>query len=119
MWTIYKKQIIQKFKVTGDSQYIYQNETDKACFQHDMAYGDFKDLYRRTASDKILHDKASDIAKNLKYDGYQCRLASMVYKFFHKKTSDNGIKNKNISNKELAKELHKPIIKNEKYTHLL
>ena len=63
MWTIYKKQIIQKFKVTGDSQYIYQNETDKACFQHDMAYGDFKDLYRRTASDKILHDKASDIAK--------------------------------------------------------
>ena len=119
LWTIYKKQIKQKFKVTGGSQYIYQNEIDKACFQHDMAYDDFKDLYRRTASDKILHDKASHIAKNLKYDGYQCRLASMVYKFFDKKTSDNGIKNENISNKELAKELHKPIIKNEKYTHLL
>ena len=51
------KERVQKFKETGDSQYIYQNEPDKACFQHDMAYGDFKDLTRRTASDKILHLK--------------------------------------------------------------
>ena len=62
---------IQKFKETGDSQYIYQNELDKACFQHDMAYGEFKDLTRRTVSDKILRDKAFNIAKNPKYDGYQ------------------------------------------------
>ena len=51
-----------------------------------MAYGDFKDLTRRTASDKILHDKAFNIAKNPKYDRYQYGLASMVYKFFDKKT---------------------------------
>ena len=47
------KERIQKFKETGDTRYIYRNELDKACFQHDMAYGDFKDLTRRTASDKI------------------------------------------------------------------
>ena len=69
---------IQKFKETGDTNYIYKNELDKACFQHDMAYGDFKDIKRRTASDKILRDKAFDIAKNPKYDGYQRGLASMV-----------------------------------------
>ena len=76
---------IQKFKETGDARYIYQNELDKACFQHDMAYGDFKDLARRTASDKIMHDKASTIAKNPKYDGYQKGFASVVYKLFDKK----------------------------------
>ena len=65
------KERIQKLKETGDSRYIYQNELDKACFQHDMAYGDSKDLTRRTASDKILRDKAFNIAKNPKYDGYQ------------------------------------------------
>ena len=58
---------------------------DKACFQHDVAYGNFKDLTRRTASHKILHDKAFNIAKNQKYDGYQYGVASMVYKFFDKK----------------------------------
>ena len=61
----------QKFKETGDSRYIYQNELDKACFQHNADYGDFKDLTRRAASDKILVDKAFDVAKYLKYDGYQ------------------------------------------------
>ena len=85
------KERIRKFKETGDSRYIYQNELDKAGFQHDMAYGDFKDLTRRTASDKILHDKAFNIAKNLKYNGYQRSLASMVYNFFDKKTSGSGI----------------------------
>ena len=105
------KQRIQKFKEAGDSRYIYQNELYKACFQDDMVYGDFKDLNRRTFADKVLHDKAFNIAKVPKYDGYQCGLASMVYKFFDKKTSGSGIKNENISNKELADELHKPIIR--------
>ena len=68
------KEKIQKFKETGDTKYIYKNELDKACFQHDMTYGDFKDLVRRAASDKILRDKAFDIAKNPKHDGYQRRL---------------------------------------------
>ena len=61
-----------------------------------MAYGDFKDLTRRTASDKILHHKAFNIAKNLKYDGYQRGLASMVYKFFDKKSSGSGVKNESM-----------------------
>ena len=72
------KERIQKFKETGDTSYIYKNELDKACFQHDMAYGDFKDLKRRTASDKVLRDKIFNIAKNSKYDGYQKGLASLV-----------------------------------------
>ena len=60
---------MQKFKETGDTGYIYKNELDKACFHYDMVYGDFKDLKRRTASDKVLRDKAFNIAKNSKYDG--------------------------------------------------
>ena len=76
------KEKSQKFKETGDTSYIYKNELDKAYFQHDMAYRYFKDLKRRAASDKILRDKAFNIAKNPKYDGYQRGLASMVYKFF-------------------------------------
>ena len=79
------KEKIQILKETGDSQYIYQNELDNACFQHDMAYGDFKDLTRRTASHEILPDKAFNVAKNPKYDGYQKGFASMVYKCFDKK----------------------------------
>ena len=64
-----------------------------------MAYRDFRDLTRKTASDKILPDEAFNIAKNLKHDGYQRGLVSMVNKFFDKKTSGSGIKNENISNK--------------------
>ena len=79
-----KKKRNRKFKETGDTKYIYRNELDKACSQHDMAYGDFKDLARRTASDKVLRDKAFNIAKNSKYDGYQRWLASMVHNFFIK-----------------------------------
>ena len=77
------KERIRKFKEAGDTSYIYKNELDKVCFQHDMAYGYFKDLERRTASDKVLKDKAINIAKNPKYDGYNRGLPSMVYKFFH------------------------------------
>ena len=78
------KERIQKFKETGDTSYIYKNELDKVCFQHDMAYGDFKGLARRTASDKILRDKAFNIAKNSKYDGYQRGLASWFIHFLIK-----------------------------------
>ena len=67
---------------------------EKTCFQHDMAYGDFKDLTRRTGSDKILHNKAFSIGKNPKCDGYQRRPASMVYKFFDKKTAGGELKMK-------------------------
>ena len=105
------KERIQKFKETGDTNYIYKNELDKACFQHDMAYGDFEDLKRITASDKALRDKAFNIAKNSKYNGYQRGLGSMVYKFFDKKSKGSGV---NISlkfNEQLAEELHKPIIR--------
>ena len=79
------KERTQKFKETGDTKYIYKNELDKACFQHDMAYGDFKDLAKITAADKILRDEAFNIAKDPTYDGYQRGLASMVYKFLNKK----------------------------------
>ena len=97
-----------------------QNELDKAYFQHDMAYGYFKDLARRTASDKFLRDKAFNIAKNPKYDGYQRGLASMVYKFFDKMSpslpdksvSGGGINIEVKHNEKLAEELHKPILRN-------
>ena len=79
------KQRIQKLKETGDSQYIYQNKLDKASFQHEMAYGYFKDLTRRTASDKLLRDKTFNVAKNLKYGRYQRGFALMVYKSLDKK----------------------------------
>ena len=73
-----------KNKETGDSRYIYQYELDKACFQHDMAYGDFKDLNRRAVADKVFLDEAFNIAKKPKYDGYQRGLASMEYNVFDK-----------------------------------
>ena len=102
------KERIQKFKETGNTDFIYKNELDKACFQHDMAYGHFKDLERRTQSDKVLRDKAFKITSNPKYDGYQRGFASAVYKFFDKKSKGNGI---NEPNYQLANELHKPTIR--------
>ena len=94
---------------TGNTDFIYRNELDKACFQHDMAYGKAKDLVRRTQSDKGLRDKPFKIANDSKYDGYQGGLASMVYKFFDKKSKGIGITNE--SHYQLANELHKPIIR--------
>ena len=85
-----------------------------------MAYGDFKDLKRRTASDKVLRNKAFDIAKNPKYDGYQRALVPTVYKFFDKKSASlpdksvlgSGVANNEIKqNFQLAKELRKAIIR--------
>ena len=79
------KERIEKFMQTGNTDFIYTNELDKACFQH-MAYGKSKDLMKRTQSDKVLKDKAFKIANNANYNGYQRGLASMVYKFFDKKS---------------------------------
>ena len=118
------KERIKKFKQTGDTRYIYRNELDKACFQHDSAYADHKDLINKTKSNKVLRDKAYDIASNPEYDGYQRSLASIVYKFFDKKptaepsalarTGSGFKKLKNTtkpSSSILANELHKPIIR--------
>ena len=82
------KERVKKFKQTGDTRYIYRNELDKACFQHDSAYADHKDLINRTKSDKVLRDKACNIASNPEYDGYQRGLASMAYKFFDKRSAE-------------------------------
>ena len=111
------KERIKKFEQIGDTRYIYRNELDKACFQHDSAYADHKDLINRTEADKVLRDKACNIASNPKYDGYQRGLASMVYKFFDKKSMGSGIKKDTTkstarSSLILADELHKPVIKN-------
>ena len=113
------KNRIQKFKETGDifkeTSYIYKNELDKTCFQHDMAYGGFKDLKRRTFSDKVLTYKAFNIAKNPKYDEYQRGLASLVYKVFDKTSKGSGVANNDIKqNLQLAEELYKPFIRNFK-----
>ena len=88
----------------------FKNELHKAYFQHDRAYGDSKDLAKRTIADKVLRDKAIKIASDEKYDRYQRGLTSMVYKFFDKKSSGSGIIN-NKQNIQLADELHKPIIR--------
>ena len=83
------KERIKKIKETGNLRYIYQNKLDKACFQHEMAYGDLSNL--------VLRDKAINIAKDPKYDGYQRGLVSMACNFFDKRTSGSAIKNENIS----------------------
>ena len=72
---------------TGNKNYIYKNNLNKACFQHDMTYVKYKDLAKRTKSDKNSKDKAFKIASNPKYDGYQRGLASMVYNVFDKKSA--------------------------------
>ena len=94
---------------TGNIYYIYKNELDKACFQHNMAYGKTKDFVKRTQSDNVLENKAFKIASDPNYDGYQRELTSMVYKLFDKKSSGSGIVNE--ANYQLANELHKPIIR--------
>ena len=109
------KQRIQKFKETGDTNYIYKNELDKACFVHDASYSDSKYLIKRTVADKILKNKAFDIANDPKYDGCQRGLVSVVYKFFDKKFKGSGAKHVNTKliphNEQLAEELHKHIIR--------
>ena len=97
---------------------MYQSELYKACFPHNMVYGDFKDLPSRTISDKILCDRACNIEKkkNLKYDRYQYGLASMACKLFDKKDSDGNTaggtaKSKIMPNQKLAKKLCKTIMR--------
>ena len=102
---------LKKQEILGDTSYTYKNELDKACFQHDMAYGDFKDLAKRTAADKALRNKEFKIASDQKYDGYQRGLASMVYKFFDKKSQGSDINIILKFNEQLAIELHKPSIR--------
>ena len=105
------KKRIKKFKETGDTKYIYKNELDKTCFQHDMAFGDFNDLAKRTAYDKYLRDKAFNITKNPIYDGYERGLASLVSKFHDKRSkagavatlaNKSAIKNQITQNQQLA-----------------
>ena len=81
------KERIEKIMQAGNTNFIYKNDLDKGSFQHNMAYGESKDLARRTQLDKVLRDKAFKIAGNPKYDGYQRELASIVYKFFDKKSN--------------------------------
>ena len=105
------KERIKKFKETGDTNYIYKNELDKAYFQHNMSYGNFKDLTKRTIADKVLRGKAFKIGSDQKYDEYQRELTSMVYKFFDKKSQGSGVNNEIKENMQLSNELHKPIIR--------
>ena len=122
------KERIKEFKRTVDTRYIYRNELDKACFQHDSAYADHKDLINRTEADKVLRDKAYYIASNPEYDGYQRGLGSMVYQFFDKKSTAKPsalarsslertgsgfkkLKNTERNSSILADERHRPIIR--------
>ena len=84
------KERIETFMATGNGDFVYKNELDKACFQHIMAYGKSKDLVKRTQTEKFLKDKAFKIASDPKYGAYQKGLASMVYKIFNKNSSGNG-----------------------------
>ena len=111
------KERFKNFKQNGD---IYRIELDNACFQHDSAYADHKDLINRTKSDKVLRDKAYDITSNPEYDGYQRGLAGMVYNFFDKKSMGSGVKKVKDTAKPsslersssiLADETHKPVVK--------
>ena len=81
------KKRIENFMQTGNTDFISRDEFDKACFQHDMAYGKSNDLVKRTQSDKVLRDTAFKIISDPKYDGYQRGLASIIYKFCDKKSS--------------------------------
>ena len=97
------KERVEKFMQTGNTDFIYQNEPDKASFQHDMAYGKSKALAKRTQSDKSSRDKAFKIAIDPKYDCYQRGLASMVYKFL----DESGVVAE--SSYQLKNELHRRI----------
>ena len=105
---------------TGNTDFIYRNELYRACFQHDIAYGKLRDLTKRTQSDKVLSDKAFKIATDPKYDGCQRGQASMVYKFFDKKSSGSGLLLNQITNSQMNfrdRLLENP--RDEKFIHLL
>ena len=106
------KERIEKFMQTGNTNFIYKNELDKTCFQHNMPCGKTKDLVKRTQSDQVLKDKAFKIASDSKCDGYQRGLALMVYKFFDKKSSGSGIVNE--PNYQVAMNLINQLLENFK-----
>ena len=99
------KERLERFMQTGNTEFIYKIDLDKACSQHDTAYGKSKDLARRTESDKVLLDKAFKFVSNPKYDGHKKELASMVNMFFDKKSSGSGVAT--VPNYQLANELHR------------
>ena len=104
------KERIQKFMRTGNTNYISKKDLDKACFQHEMTYGKYKDLTKRAQSDMVFKDKAFKIASNRQFDRYERGLKyKYKYKFFDKKSKGRG--SKSMSNQQLAYELHKPIIR--------
>ena len=105
-------QRISKFLNTGLLSEIYKDELVKACFGHDAAYNKHKDLKNRTQSDIVLKSKAYEIATDPKIDGFQSGLASMVWKCFDKRSKK--ALGSGIENKQLADELHKPIIRKSK-----
>ena len=96
---------IQKSRETGNLKHLYRNELDKACFAHDAAYFESKDLPSRTISDNIVKDRAYKLARYPVYDGYQRALASMVYKIFDKKTGLRA-----IVNEQRGEKLPKPVV---------
>ena len=96
---------IQKFRETGNLKHLHRSELYNVYFAHNAAYFDSKDLAKTTISEKILKDRAHQIARNCKYDGYQKALASMIHRLFYKKTA-SAI----TENEQLAEELHKPVI---------
>ena len=112
------KEKTEKFIQTGNTDFIYKNSPDKACFKYNMAYGKSKDLAKRTQSDKVLRDKAFRIASDAKFDSYQRRLASMVFKFFNKKSSGGAINFNVNSQMNFISRLLKNSRK-EKFIHLL
>ena len=101
----------------GNTDFIYRNELDKACFQHDIVYGKSKVLVKRTQSDKILRGKTFKNASDPKYDRYQRGLASVAYKFYGKKSSESSVaallanKSATEPNYQLPNELHRWIIR--------
>ena len=111
-----KKERTERFMQTRNTDFIYKNELDEACFQHDKAFDMIllKNLVKRTQSDKVLKDKAFKIVIDPKYDGYQRGSTSMVYKFFHKMSASLNKSSGSVANEpnyQLASELHKQIIR--------
>ena len=114
------KERIEKFMQTGNTDFIYKKELDKACFQQDMAYGKSKDLVKRIRSNKVLKDKAFKIVSNLNHNGYHRGLALMVYQFFDKKSKGSGIVMSQILNWQMNF-INKLLenLKKEKFIHFL
>ena len=101
---------LKKLREAGNLKHLYSNKLDNACFAHDTAYSDSIGLAKRTISDKFLKERAYEIARNPKYDGYQRALPSMVYNLFYGKKTGSGAS----IIEELAEESHTPVINRSK-----